>query len=57
MNCKECGKARNNGTNFCSRKCRLEWINAHKIKHAKKKLKIMRENELMSFGSDFKNVG
>jgi hypothetical protein len=56
MNCKNCGKENNNGTNFCTRKCRMEWINKHKVKGAKKKAKIKREQELMSWGSGFLNV-
>lgn len=27
--CKQCGKMTDNGTNFCSRKCRLIWVKAH----------------------------
>ena len=30
-NCKECGAENTNGTNFCSRKCRISW----KIRHDK----------------------
>ena len=35
--CKNCGKRHNNGTNFCTRKCRMAWIREHQIKGAKKK--------------------
>ena len=34
--CKKCNIETNNGTNFCSRKHRLQWIREHNIKGAKK---------------------
>jgi len=36
MICKSCGKKSTNGTNFCTRKCKLSWIREHNIKGAKK---------------------
>lgn len=29
MICKQCGLLSLNGTNFCSRKCRLAWVKVH----------------------------
>jgi len=46
MNCKQCGKVTNNGTNFCSKKCRLVWVKEHN--YTKKDWKrIERQNETM----------
>ncbi len=53
--CKNCGKDNNNGTNFCSRKCRMDWIREHNIKGGKKKAQKAYEKELMSYGSGFDN--
>lgn len=36
MRCKRCGDESNNGTNFCTRKCRIAWIRKHNIRGAKK---------------------
>lgn len=42
--CKECGKSNNNGTNFCSHKCRKKWMREHNC--TKKDWKrIARQNE------------
>jgi uncharacterized membrane protein YvbJ len=38
-NCKYCGKENNNGTKFCTRKCRIAQIKKHQIKGAKKLFK------------------
>jgi hypothetical protein len=40
---------------FCSRKCRLKWIEKHKIKGAKKKSLLRQEKILMTLGSNFNN--
>lgn len=37
MNCKQCGTENNNGTKFCTRKCRFVWKKKHEIKGAKKR--------------------
>ena len=60
MRCKQCGKASNNGTNFCSHKCRVLWIREHK--YTKKDWKrIERQNEdlliKMSGGTDQGDMG
>ena len=36
-NCKNCGSEHNNGTNFCTKKCRKDWIGQHNVKGAKRK--------------------
>ncbi len=33
--CKNCGSLHINGSNFCTRKCRIDWIEGHKKKGAK----------------------
>lgn len=44
MNCKECGLLSLNGTNFCSHKCRVLWMEKHNL--TKKDWKdINRQNE------------
>ena len=53
--CKQCDKENNNGTNFCSKKCRKQWIREHNIKGAKKKAQRLREDFMMHFGSHFSN--
>jgi hypothetical protein len=56
--CKYCGKDNNNGTNFCSRKCRTSWVREHNIKGRKKKVYGnygILERELMLWGSEFSN--
>ncbi len=53
--CKQCFCENNNGTNFCSRKCRMDWIKQHEIKGAKKRAVKQQEEYEMSFGSDFSN--
>lgn len=49
MNCKNCGNSNNNGTNFCTRKCRTSWIKVHEVKGAKKRYRNHDRN-LMQFG-------
>lgn len=36
--CKMCNKSSDNGTNFCTRKCRMQWIREHNIKGQKKRV-------------------
>lgn len=50
MNCKNCGKENNNGTNFCTRKCRILWIKAHNIKGGRKRAEKIYEKALMFWG-------
>ena len=53
--CRRCGVEHNNGSNFCTRKCRKAWIREHNIKGAKKRAKKMRDEGLMQMGSSFSN--
>ena len=53
--CKNCLGPNNNGTNFCTRKCRKEWVKDHKIKGGKKKARRRQEEFEMTLGSDFSN--
>lgn len=53
--CKQCGNKNNNGTNFCTHKCRVKWRLEHEIKGAKRKSIEKEEKFLMSFGSGFSN--
>lgn len=58
--CKQCGLLSLNGTNFCSRKCRLKWIKEHN--YTKKDWKcIEKQNEniliKMSGGIDMEDSG
>lgn len=58
--CKQCGLLSLNGTNFCSRKCRLAWVKAHN--YTKKDWKRIEEKEeecliKMSGGTDQENMG
>ena len=58
--CKHCGNISNNGTNFCSRSCRLAWRKIHN--YTKKDWKrIHRRNEnleiKMSGGTDQGDMG
>ena len=34
--CKNCGSIHINGSNFCTRKCRLDWIERYKFKNKNK---------------------
>jgi hypothetical protein len=54
MNCKNCFKEHNNGTKFCSHKCRVKWRLEHEIKGAKKKYRDYISG-ISHLGSDFAN--
>ena len=54
--CKQCGSSNSNGTNFCTRKCRVRWVREHNIRGGRKKAERLRENALMRFGSGFDNL-
>ena len=51
--CKNCGSESNNGTNFCKRKCRLDYMRSKEIKGSKKKAERAYENALMGYGNAF----
>lgn len=53
--CKNCGDESNNGTDFCKRKCRTDWIKKHNIKGGKKKAARRYDEFLMKIGSTFSN--
>lgn len=53
--CKECDKINTNGTNFCTRKCRMNWIHRHNKKGGRKRAQKAYDRELMKFGSNFSN--
>ena len=60
MKCKQCGETSNNGTNFCSHKCRVAWMKSHN--YTKKDWKrIERQNDFllikMSGGVDMEDFG
>ena len=60
MRCKQCGKASDNGTNFCSRKCKKLWMGDHN--YTKKDWKrIAKQEEMMlirmSGGTDQGDMG
>ena len=58
MNCEQCNKENNNGTKFCSHKCRVKWVTEHNIKGQKKKVfgnYGILERKIMSYGSNFNN--
>ncbi len=53
--CKNCWAAMtkdliNNNRSFCSKKCRILWDRKHGLKHAKRKLEVAVEDELMTWG-------
>jgi radical SAM superfamily enzyme len=52
--CKFCKEPNNNGTNFCSKKCRLSEIKKHQTKGAKKKYQ---NKEYYVFSSAFDSNG
>ncbi len=51
--CRICDVNTNNGTNFCSRKHRKQWVEDHYL--TKKERATRHEADMMSFGSDFNN--
>jgi predicted nucleic acid-binding Zn ribbon protein len=53
--CQNCTAENNNGTKFCSRKCRQAWKVSHEIKGAKKKANERKEKALMNLGNGFNN--
>ena len=62
-NCKQCGKVTDNGTNFCSRRCRLTWVREHNYtKKDWKRIEKQEENILIKMSGgvdmeDFENRG
>ena len=58
--CKQCGLLSLNGTNFCSRKCRLAWVKAHNYRKKDwKRIEGQHEDMLikMSGGIDMEDFG
>ena len=56
--CKNCGSKSTNGTNFCKRQCRLEWIKQNEYtKKDWKRLERKREKELDAWSSKFDSDG
>ena len=54
--CKQCNNNNNtNGTNFCTKKCRIKWIREHNVKGGRKLALRKQEAYEMSLGSDFSN--
>ena len=51
--CKKCGAESSNGTNFCKRKCRLEYIRNKEVKGGKKNADRAYEKALMNYGNTF----
>lgn len=51
--CKNCGAKSTNGTNFCKRKCRLEFMRSKEIRIAKKRAEKAYEKELRRWGNPY----